>query len=87
MKPMNQNRREFVQKSGLGLLGLTLLPDLYGKVAPSDRLRVAHIGVGGMGNNHMKWFSALPEVDVVALCDLDELHLADSLKTMETLQP
>ncbi len=84
---MNQNRREFVQKSGLGLLGLTLLPDLYGKVAPSDRLRVAHIGVGGMGNNHMKWFSALPEVDVVALCDLDELHLADSLKTMETLQP
>ena len=87
MKPKNQNRREFVQKSGLGLLGLTLLPNLYGKVAPSDRLRVAHIGVGGMGNNHMKWFSALPEVEVVALCDLDELHLASSLKAMETLQP
>lgn len=87
MKIKTQNRREFIQKSGLGLLGLTLLPSIYGKVAPSDRLRIAHIGVGGMGNNHMKWFSALPEVDVVALCDLDELHLANSLKAMETLQP
>lgn len=87
MKPKNQNRREFVQKSGLAVLGMTILPNLYGKVAPSDRLRVAHIGVGGMGNNHMKWFSALPEVEVVALCDLDELHLASSLKAMEILQP
>ncbi len=87
MKPKDQHRREFIKQSGLGLLGLTLLPSAYGKIAPSDRLRVAHIGVGGMGNSHMKWFSALPEVDVVALCDVDELHLANSLKTMETLQP
>lgn len=87
MKPKDQHRREFIKQSGLGLLGLTILPSVYGKIAPSDRLRVAHIGVGGMGNSHMKWFSALPEVDVVALCDVDELHLANSLKTMETLQP
>jgi len=87
MKTKDNQRREFIKQSGLGLLGLTLLPSAYGKIAPSDRLRVAHIGVGGMGNSHMKWFSALPEVDVVALCDVDETHLATSLKTMETLQP
>ena len=87
MKAKDQQRREFIKQSGLGLLGLTLLPSAYGHFAPSDRLRVAHIGVGGMGNSHMKWFSALPEVDVVALCDVDEMHLANSLKTMETLQP
>jgi predicted dehydrogenase len=87
MKKADQQRREFIKQGGLGLLGLTLLPSAYGKFAPSDRLRVAHIGVGGMGNNHMKWFSALPDVDVVALCDVDETHLATSLKTMDTLQP
>ena len=87
MKSKHNSRREFVKQSSLGALGLTLLPSMYGKVAPSDRLRVAHIGVGGMGNNHMAWFAGLPEVDVVALCDVDEAHLASSLKTMETLQP
>ncbi|HZJ21332.1 MAG TPA: Gfo/Idh/MocA family oxidoreductase [Pricia sp.] len=87
MKSNNNHRRQFLKQSGLGLLGLTLLPSAYGKVAPSDRLRVAHIGVGGMGNNHMKWFAGLPEVDVVALCDVDEQHLATSLKTMNALQP
>lgn len=86
MTPID-NRRGFIKRSSLGALGFTLLPSLYGKVAASDRLRVAHIGVGGMGNNHMQWFSALPEVEVVALCDVDAQHLASSLKAMETLQP
>ncbi len=87
MKSNLNQRRQFVKQSGLGLLGLTLLPSAYGRIATSDRLQVAHIGVGGMGNNHMKWFAGLPEVDVVALCDVDEQHLATSLKTMEDLQP
>ena len=68
MKSKHNPRRQFVKQSSLGALGLTLLPSIYGKVAPSDRLRVAHIGLGGMGNNHTKWFAGLPEVDVVALC-------------------
>ncbi len=87
MKSNLNQRRQFLKQSGLGLLGLTLLPSAYGRIASSDRLQVAHIGVGGMGNNHMKWFAGLPEVDVVALCDVDEQHLATSLKTMEDLQP
>ncbi|MEZ4970376.1 MAG: Gfo/Idh/MocA family oxidoreductase [Flavobacteriaceae bacterium] len=87
MKIKKNQRREFIKQSALGAFGLTLLPSTYGQFAPSDRLRVAHIGVGGMGNSHMKWFSALPEVDVVALCDVDEMRLSNSLKTMETLQP
>jgi predicted dehydrogenase len=81
------NRRDFVKKAGLGALGLTLLPSLHGKVAASDRLRIAHIGLGGMGNSHMKWFAALPEVEIVALCDVDELHLGETRKTLEGLQP
>lgn len=88
MKNPENERRNFIKKSSLAGLGLTLLPKWVGKAAPSDRLRVAHIGVGGMGNNHMQWFTGLPEVEVVALCDVDAGHLSKSLARMEKeLQP
>ncbi len=74
----HQNRRTFLKKTSLGLASIAVLPGLYGKVAASDRVRVAHIGLGGMGNSHMKWFANLPEVEVVALCDVDEKHLGDT---------
>lgn len=83
----NQTRRAFIKNTGMGALGFAILPSVYARVAPSDKLRVAHIGLGGMGNNHMKWFANLPEVDIVALCDVDELHLGSTLKTLQELQP
>lgn len=84
---MNKSRRSFIKKSALTSLGFTILPSLGNRVAASDRLRVAHIGVGGMGNNHIGWFAKLPEVEIVALCDVDEDHLNGSLKNLETLAP
>lgn len=84
---VHTNRRNFVKMAGLGALGFTILPSLYGKVAASDRVRVAHIGLGGMGNNHMKWFANLPEVEIVALCDVDELHLGETKQRLLTMQP
>jgi predicted dehydrogenase len=48
---------------------------LNGAVAPSNRVVMATIGCGNMGNGHLGSFLKLPEVQVVALCDLDEEHL------------
>ncbi len=87
MQQRQHNRRTFLKKSSLGALGFAILPYSLKKVPPSDTLRVAHIGVNGMGNNHMGWFAKLPEVEIVALCDVDENHLSKSLKRMQTLQP
>jgi len=84
---LHLNRREFIRKTGIGTMGLFVFPDLLRKVAASDRLRIAHIGLGGMGNNHMKWFAALPEVEIVALCDVDQIHLDTTMKTLEMLRP
>lgn len=81
------DRRNFLIKSGAGLLGFTLLPGLMSRSAPSDRLRIAHIGVGGMGNNHIKWFAGIPEVEQVAICDVDQNHLKQSLNNLKTLRP
>lgn len=80
-------RREFIKKSGLGVLGLSAFPYLPKRVAPSDTLRVAHIGINGMGTAHLNWFANLPEVDVVGICDVDELHLSKGLAKARELQP
>ncbi|MDZ4706824.1 MAG: Gfo/Idh/MocA family oxidoreductase [Saprospiraceae bacterium] len=87
MTPGNKTeRREFIKQSAYASLGLLMLPGKK-KAAPSDRVRVAHIGLGGMGLNHLKWFQALPEAEIVALCDLDQSHLAEAHKTLLNLQP
>ena len=70
----------------MAALGLTIAPSLK-RIAPSDKLRIAHIGLGGMGNQHMKWFAGLPEVDIVALCDVDEHHLKDTKNKLKELRP
>jgi predicted dehydrogenase len=81
------NRREFIKQGAAGAISLAMFPGMIRKVAASDRLRIAHIGLGGMGNQHMKWFAALPEVEIVALCDVDQEHLQSTQKTLEGLQP
>lgn len=81
------NRRSFLKKSAIGALGFSILPSLISKAAPSDKLRIAHIGLGGMGNQHMNWFAALPDVDIVALCDVDQEHLNTTFKSLQGLQP
>jgi predicted dehydrogenase len=81
------NRRDFLRQGTMGALGLSLLPSMLVKAAPSDRLRIAHIGLGGMGNQHMQWFAALPEVEIVALCDVDSDHLNGTLESLKQLHP
>lgn len=81
------NRRQFIKQSGLTAAGLAFLPAFAKNVVASDRLRIAVVGVGGMGNEHIRWFAALPEVEVVALCDVDKNHLDSSLQRLSSLQP
>lgn len=87
MKKNQQNRRTFLKQSSAGALGLTMLPWSMKGAAPSDTLRVAHIGVGWMGNSHIKWFANLPEVKIVALCDVEQKHLASSMSNLSKMQP
>ncbi|MCB0472343.1 MAG: Gfo/Idh/MocA family oxidoreductase, partial [Flavobacteriaceae bacterium] len=66
------NKRDFIKQSSLGALGISLAPSLLlKKTTMHNRLRTAHIGVGGMGFEDLKAISSHPLVDVVALCDVD----------------
>jgi len=84
---MSLNRRAFIRKSALGALGLTFLPSLISRGSVNDRVRIAHIGLGGMGNQHMEWFANLPGAEVVALCDVDQNHLASTLESLKKMNP
>jgi len=42
-----------------------------GQVAPSEKVTLAGIGLGGQGLQNMVAFQALPEVQVVAVCDVN----------------
>ena len=73
-------RRTFMKRAAgtaLGAISLPLFirPSALGKagaVAPSERITMASIGVGGMGTNNLRAFLAQPDVQVLAVCDVVE---------------
>jgi predicted dehydrogenase len=73
LKSKNLTRRKFLANSGLATIGLTVVPNVvlgkkYGHIAPSDKLNIAGVGIGGMGRNNLKNANA---ENIVALCDVD----------------
>lgn len=52
--------------------------------SPSDTIRLACIGVRGQGNEHIKMYSKMKNVEVAALCDVDENVLSKRLSEVET---
>jgi len=69
-------RRQFLKSAAAGA-GLIILPSgvLSGANAPSNKLNVAMIGTWGRAHAH---FDAISSENVVALCDVDENHLASA---------
>ena len=41
----------------------------------TPKVRVAVIGLGAMGRNHLRILSSMPEIEIAALCDKDECLL------------
>ena len=79
---MNINRREFLKTAAIGAAGLTVVPSTvlgkaYGHTAPSDKLNIAGIGVGGIGRHNLTRMST---ENIVALCDIDQSYAAKTFK-------
>ena len=73
---MTQSRRDFLKSSAV-FAGFTLVPRYVlagsGQAAPSEKLNIACIGVGGMGGSDVQDVSS---ENIVALCDVDDKHAA-----------
>ena len=52
--------------------------------AANDRIRVAVLGMGGRGSDHIKQVSAVPGVELAAFCDPDETIMAGKAKLFES---
>lgn len=84
------SRRRFV-KRGAAAVGTALAAPLIvpssvlgkaGAVAPSERITMAAIGVGGMGRADLRGFLTQPDVRVLAVCDVDKKLLDRSKRTV-----
>lgn len=79
-------RRDFLRRSGLAAAALafpTIVPSRVlgadGAVAPSNRIVMGCIGLGGMGGGNLGSFLNEKDCQVVAICDVDRNH-ADGAK-------
>jgi predicted dehydrogenase len=90
MTPANKNgassRRKFIRNAALAGAGFFIVPRHVlgrGFVAPSDKLNIAGIGVGGKGASDLGEFAKSPFVNIAALCDVDDREAAGSRKKYE----
>ncbi|OQP57301.1 oxidoreductase [Niastella vici] len=80
-KQNNQSRRDFLKNTSLAAAGFFIVPrHVLGKgyIAPSDKLNIAGIGVGGKGTSDLAEFAKSPKVNIVALCDVDDRQAVKS---------
>lgn len=72
-------RRTFLRASSAAFSAPLILPSsVIGDdetPAPSERVTMAFIGVGGQGSGNLSTFLTDPRVQVVAVCDVDQNHL------------
>ena len=79
-----QSRRKFVADVGLTTAGFAIVPRHVlgrGFMAPSDRMNIGVVGVGGQGRSDM---INLASQNIVALCDVDWDYAGKSLDRLES---
>jgi predicted dehydrogenase len=62
------DRRSFLRTSAAAVAGAASV----GMAGPNERLRVAVIGIRGQGGFHARLWAGMPDVEIAALCDVDE---------------
>ncbi|MBT4484375.1 MAG: Gfo/Idh/MocA family oxidoreductase, partial [Candidatus Latescibacteria bacterium] len=70
------NRRRFLKKASITAIGAPLIvpSSVIGANSPGNRFTLGCIGTGSMGTGNMREFLERDDVQVVAVCDVDELR-------------
>jgi predicted dehydrogenase len=81
---LKNSRRNFIKNTALAAAGFMIVPRhvLGGKgfLAPSDRLYVAGVGVGGKGQSNLNNIFKGGKAEIAFLCDVDDRRAATSVK-------
>lgn len=91
------NRREFLGVGArnaatiaAGVAASAVALQTEGRAAPSERVRMAGIGLRNQGKGDCSGLAALPDVEFVALCDVDEAQfgpLSDEIEKQQGKKP
>jgi predicted dehydrogenase len=68
---MTTSRRDFVRNVSLASAGLIAHNSLIKSAPPTDRVKLAIIGTGFRGESHLSLALRRSDVDIVAICDVD----------------
>jgi myo-inositol 2-dehydrogenase/D-chiro-inositol 1-dehydrogenase len=78
---MSLSRRRMLKASAAAAAAISIVPRHVlgaGRVAPSEQLTKAVIGVGGMGRGHLQGID--PDSRLLGVCDVDEAHIAEAIR-------
>ena len=83
-------RRGFLQQAGAAV-AVAGLPTIVrasafgkgGRPAPSSRINIGFVGVGGEGTKNLRCFLSQPDAQAVAVCDVDPQRMAQARKLVE----
>ncbi len=85
-RALHLSRRRFL-KLGLAAAAPMIIPSsalgTSGRTAPSNRIVMGAIGIGGMGGYDLQGFLGHEEVQVVAVCDVDAHRLAGAKRMVD----
>src|SRR5262249_36239504 len=74
--PKSVSRRKFLGQAAVTAAGFTIVPRRvlggFGYVPPSDKINLAFIGVAAQGMRVMLHFLTEPDVQAVAVCDVNK---------------
>ncbi|WP_236975597.1 Gfo/Idh/MocA family protein [Membranihabitans maritimus] len=84
------SRRRFIQQSGLYAAGISVFPESILKdllrrknsISPNDKIQVGLIGCKGMGFSDLSSMLKIPEIECVALCDIDKNVIDSRIKDL-----
>ncbi len=78
------NRRKFIETSTASVAATSLGFNMTSYAgSPNGTIRVAVVGLNGQGNSHIRQYSNMPNVELAALCDVDESVLNKRLGEVE----
>jgi predicted dehydrogenase len=75
---MTMNRRHFLMSTAVITAGAAV----RGLASPNETVRMGVVGLGGRGSSHVNAWSEMPNVELVAICDVDQSHVAAKLKAI-----
>ncbi len=74
------SRRSFLKSAATAGLLAAPLSRIAGAASPNGKIQHASIGIGGMGGSDLNQIGSHPNVEIVAICDVDTRRMANGAR-------